>query len=237
LTDIGRNKHTYLVVGLGRFGSALSSRLVESGAQVIAVDRVRARVEELSGKVEYVGQLDATDEAALVKIGAKMVDVAVVCLGERIEDSIMATAILKELGVPNIVARAAEDLHARVLRKVGAHRIITPEAEMGRRLADLLENPWMDKFIEFDDENLLMGKIKAQSDMTGKTLKDLAMPAKYGSTVVLVERGNVKLLPTADLSIEDGDEIWLFGERNRLAPLLDALETEDTEEKDMEESG
>ncbi|MDR1020458.1 MAG: TrkA family potassium uptake protein [Synergistaceae bacterium] len=237
MANIGRNRHTYLVVGLGRFGSALSSRLVESGAQVIAVDRVRARVEELSGKVEYVGQLDATDEAALVKIGAKMVDVAVVCLGERIEDSIMATAILKELGVPNIVARAAEDLHARVLRKVGAHRIITPEAEMGRRLADLLENPWMDKFIEFDDENLLMGKIKAQSDMTGKTLKDLAMPAKYGSTVVLVERGGAKLLPTADLSIEDGDEIWLFGERHRLAPLLDALEAEDTEEKDMEESG
>jgi trk system potassium uptake protein TrkA len=232
----GKNKHTYLVVGLGRFGSALSTRLVESGAQVIAVDRVRARVEELSAKVEYVGQLDATDEAALVKIGAKMVDVAVVCLGERIEDSIMATAILKELGVPNIVARAAEDLHARVLRKVGAHRIITPEAEMGRRLADLLENPWMDKFIEFDDENLLMGKIKAEAGMTGKTLKDLAMPAKYGSTVVLVERDGVKLLPTADLSIEDDDEIWLFGERDRLAPLLDALETYDTEEKNMEES-
>ena len=232
----GKNKHTYLVVGLGRFGSALSTRLVESGAQVIAVDRVRARVEELSGKVEYVGQLDATDEAALVKIGAKMVDVAVVCLGERIEDSIMATAILKELGVPNIVARAAEDLHARVLRKVGAHRIISPEAEMGRRLADLLENPLMDKFIEFDDENLLMGKIKAQADMTGKTLKDLAMPAKYGSTVVLVERGGVKLLPTADLPIEDDDEIWLFGERNRLAPLLDELEADETDEDDMEES-
>jgi trk system potassium uptake protein TrkA len=237
LANIGKNRHTYLVVGLGRFGSALSARLVESGAHVIAVDRVRARVEELSGKVEYVGQLDATDEAALVKIGAKMVDVAVVCLGEWIEDSILATAILKELGVPNIVARAAENLHARVLRKVGAHRIISPETEMGRRLADLLENPWMDKFIEFDDESLLMGKIKAQPDMTGKTLKDLAMPAKYGSTVVLVERGGAKLLPTADLSIEDGDEIWLFGERNRLAPLLDALETSDTEEKDMEESG
>jgi trk system potassium uptake protein TrkA len=232
----GWNKRTYLVVGLGRFGSALSERLVESGAQVMAVDKTRARVEELSGKVEFVAQLDATDEAALEKIGAKMADVAVVCLGEKVEDSIMATAILKEMGVPKIVARAAEDLHARVLHKVGAHKVISPEAEMGRRLADLLENPWMDKFIEFDDDNLLMGKINAQPDMTGHTLKDLALPSKYGCTVALVERGASKLLPTAGLVIKEGDEIWLFGAKERLEPFLDTIETDNTEDNDMGES-
>jgi trk system potassium uptake protein TrkA len=227
-----KNKKAYLVIGLGRFGSAVCERLTESGAQVIAVDKVRARVEDLSGKLEYVGQLDATDEAALVRIGAKMADVAVVCLGEKIEDAIMATAILKELGVPKIVVRAATELQARILLKVGAHRIISPETEMGRRLADLLENPWMNNFFELEEDGLLMGKIPAQADMVGKTLKELSLPARYGSTVTIVERGSKKILPSADLVIQDDDEIWLFGEKDRLAPLLNTLNTDDPEDSD-----
>ncbi|MDR3255638.1 MAG: TrkA family potassium uptake protein [Synergistaceae bacterium] len=233
-----KDRRTYLVVGLGRFGSALAMRLTNSGAQVIAVDKVRARVEELSAKLEYVGQLDATDEAALIKIGAKMVDVAVICLGERIEDSILATAIMKELGVPKIVARAMDDLQARILHKVGAHKVVSPETEMGRRVADLLENPWMNHFFEFEEDNLIMGKIPAQCDMIGKTLKDLELPAKYGSTVTIIERGTKKMLPSANLVLREDDEIWLFGEKERLAPLLDTIELDDddTEEKNTEES-
>ncbi|MDR3321950.1 MAG: TrkA family potassium uptake protein [Synergistaceae bacterium] len=231
-----RKRRTYLVVGLGRFGSALAERLAHTGAQVIAVDKVRARVEELSAKLEYVGQLDATDESALVKIGAKMVDVAVICLGERIEDSILATAILKELGVPKIVARAMDSLQARILQKVGAHKVVLPETEMGHRVADLLENPWMNHFFEFEEDNLVMGKIPAQDDMIGKTLKDLSLPAKYGSTVTIIERGAKKMLPAANLVIRKDDEIWLFGEKERISPLLDTIEIDDTEEKDTEES-
>jgi trk system potassium uptake protein TrkA len=232
----GRDKKTYLVVGLGRFGSALSERLAESGAQVIAVDKTRARVEELSGKLEYVGQLDATDESALIKIGAGIADVAVICLGDRIVDSIMATAILKEIGVPKIVARAVDNLQARVLYKVGAHKVVLPETEMGRRVADLLENPWMNSFIEFEEDSLLMGKIEAQPDMIGHTLKQLALPSRYGCTVIIIERGRKKLLPGADLVIQEDDEIWLFGERESLAPLLNTIVIDDIEEKDMEES-
>jgi trk system potassium uptake protein TrkA len=231
-----KDKKTYLVVGLGRFGSAVSERLADAGAQVIAVDRVRARVEELSGKLEYVGQLDATDEAALERIGAKMADVAVVCLGERIEDSIMATAILKEMGIPKIVARANDSLQARILKKIGAHMVILPETEMGKRIADLLENPWMNNFLEFEEEDLLMGKIRAQENMIGKTLKELALPSRYGCTVTIVERGAKKLMPGADLVVEKDDEIWLFGEKDKLSPLLNAIKTDDIEEKNLEES-
>jgi trk system potassium uptake protein TrkA len=217
------------VIGLGRFGAALSERLTEAGAQVIAVDKVRARIEDLSEKLEYVGQLDSTDEAALVKIGAKVVDVAVVCIGGRsIEDSIMTTAILKELGVPKIVARTSDDLQARILRKVGAHRVISPETEMGRRVAVLVENPWMDSVLEFEVDNMVLGKVAAQKDMFGKTLKELALPAKYGSTVMMIERGTKKIRPGADLLIQDGDEIWLFGEKERLTPLLNTIEIDET---------
>jgi trk system potassium uptake protein TrkA len=144
----------------------------------------------------------------------------------------MTTAILKELGVPKIVARTSDDLQARILRKVGAHRVISPETEMGRRVADLLENPWMNSFLEFEEDNLVMGKVSAQKDMFGKTLKELALPAKYGSTVTMIERGSKKIRPGADLLIQDGDEIWLFGEKDRLTPLLNTIEIDEAEDAD-----
>ena len=89
-----RKRKTYLIVGLGRYGTSLCEKLSELGAHVIAVDKERARIEELSDKLEYVAQLDATDEASLTKIGGKDADVAVVCLGEKTEASILVTAIL-----------------------------------------------------------------------------------------------------------------------------------------------
>lgn len=213
-------RHTYLVVGLGRFGTSLCERLNEMGAHVIAVDKVRARVEELSDRLEYVAQLDATDEASLVKVGAKDVDAAIVCLGERTEDSILVTAILKDIGVPRIVARANDDLQARILGKIGAHQIVSPESDMGRRTADLLENPWMAHFTDFGEDDLMTGKITAQGEMVGKSLKELSLPGKYGTTITVVERRSRRLMPNAELVIQEGDAIWLFGAKESLMTLL-----------------
>ena len=229
-----KKRKTYLVIGLGRFGSALCERLAQIGAHVIGVDKVRARVEEMSEKLEYVAQLDAMDETALIKVGAKDVDVAVVSLGEKTEGSIFITAILKELGVPRIIARANDELEARILSKVGAHRVISPESEMGQRTADLLENPWMAHFVEFTDGHLITGKIPPQPEMIGKALKDLDLPRHYGCIVTLVERGSQRVMPKASLVIEEGDKIWLFGEKDRLAPLLNTIKI--VEETPVEES-
>ncbi len=229
-----KKRKTYLVIGLGRFGTALCDRLTQIGANVIGVDKVRARVEELSERLKYAAQLDAMDEAALVKVGAKDVDVAVISLGEKTEGTIFITAILKELGVPKIVVRANDELQARILNKVGAHQIISPESEMGQRTADLLENPWMAHFVESTDGNLITGKIPPQPDMIGMALKDLSLPRHYGCIVTLVERGSLRILPKADLILEEGDKIWLFGEKERLAPLLSTIKI--VEETPVEES-
>ncbi|GHV51360.1 potassium transporter KtrA [Synergistales bacterium] len=220
---IKKKRKTYMIVGLGRFGVSMCSRLAELGAHVIAVDRNRDLVEAISDKLEYVAQIDSTDEAALVKLGAKVVDVAVVCIGEKMEDSILTTAILKELGVPRIIARAADELQARILYKVGAHKVILPESEMGHRIADVLENPWMNNFIGFEDDKLIMGKMPILGDMVGKTLKDLALPSKYGCTVAMIERRGKKILPNANVTLELNDEIWVFGEREQLEPLLNSI--------------
>ena len=97
---------SYLVIGLGRFGTALCNRLVDLGQRVVGVDKVRAHVEELADRLDLAAQLDATDEEALVKVGAKDADVAVVAVGEGVEASVLATAILRDLGIPLVVARA-----------------------------------------------------------------------------------------------------------------------------------
>lgn len=235
--DLAENKKrkTYLVIGLGRFGSAMCERLAEAGAHVIGIDKVRARVEEMSEKLEYVAQLDAMDETALLKVGAKDVDVAIVSLGEKSEGAIFITAILRELGIPKIIVRANDELEMRILHKVGAHKVISPESEMGQRTADLLENPWMMRFVEAGDGHLITGNIPPQPDMVGKALKNLDLPRRYGCIVTLVERGSQRIFPQADLVIEQGDKIWIFGEKDRLAPLLSTIKiAEDTPVEESE---
>ncbi len=227
-TPLHENK-TYLVVGLGRFGTALCRRLTESGAHVIAVDHVKSRVDELAESLEFVAQIDATDEASLLKIGAKDADVAIVCLGERAEATILVTAILIELGIPKVVARASDELQARILSKVGAHEVVFPEAEMGRRTADVLTKPWMSSFTSLGDDNHLVGKLKAPQEMAGKSLKELALPNRFGTMIIAIEREGRNKLPHADFVLGEGDTLWLFGEKTRMTPLLETIKTEESE--------
>ena len=120
------SKQTILVAGLGRFGISVCEKLAELGQHVIAVDIDKDCVEEVADIVEYCAQLDATEEDLLLKVGAKEADVAIVAIGNNIEASILATAILKGLNIPRVIARAQTAIHARVLSRVGAHKVIFP---------------------------------------------------------------------------------------------------------------
>ena len=156
-----------LVVGLGRFGQALCRTLVEQKRQVIAVDRSRQPVEEMAEVVDLAVQADATDMDALAKVGAKEADIAVVAIGGNIEASILATTILKDLGVPHVIARAENAVHARVLARVGANRVVFPEKDMGERLALLLLHPWMSHFAQLPGSLVHVGEIGALPVMVG----------------------------------------------------------------------
>ncbi len=114
------SKQTILVVGLGRFGVSVCEKLAQLGQHVIAVDIDKQRVEEVAEVVEYCAQLDATDEDLLLKVGAKEADIAVVAIGNSVEASILATAILKGLNIPKVIARARPPFHGRVLSRVGS---------------------------------------------------------------------------------------------------------------------
>ena len=142
----GKEQKTYLIVGLGRFGTALCEKLASLGQNVIGVDSSAAPVAEIADKISVAAQMDVTDEASLIKIGAKEADVAIVTIGEAVEPSVLSTSLLVELGVPLVIARACSKIHARVLERVGAHRVIFPEWDMGARIGEALVYPWYSSF-------------------------------------------------------------------------------------------
>lgn len=222
-----RNKKMYFIVGLGRFGLSLCQRLVALEQRVVAVDRDPSKVAEVADLVDYSAQLDASDEEALVKVGAKEADVAVVSIGENIEASILSTAILRGLDIERVVARAQTALHARVLARVGAHRVIFPERDMGSRLADQFVNPWLSGFSQIPGNGYIVGEIPPLAEMVGKTLFELDFRKAFGATVLLVDRKGQKLLPERDTVILPEDRLMIVGDRDRLVDWIDGVQSED----------
>lgn len=215
-----------IVIGLGRFGSALCERLKAHKMTVIAVDRDKEKVEAMADVADLAAQLDSTDKEALTKIGTKEMDVAVVAIGEDVESSILTTAILKEFDIPQIISRAQNPLHARILARVGAHKVIFPERDMGWHVADLIANPWLQGFSQLPRSDILIGEIKPTEEMIGKSLADLQFSDRYGAVVVLAERGGEKFLPKANYIIEREDRLTIAGSRDDIKKLMERYEKE-----------
>ena len=123
----------FVVLGLGRFGFSVATTLAEAGYEVMVIDKSEERIQEISALVTHAVQADATDMDTLKSLGIRNFDVAVVSIGKDIQSSIMSTLLFKELGIPFVVAKASSELHQKVLKKIGADRIILPEHEMGTR--------------------------------------------------------------------------------------------------------
>ncbi len=207
-----RSKHrVVLVVGLGRFGQALCKSLVEQGNQVIAVDRSRQLVEEMADIVDISVQADATDAEALQKIGAKEADIAVVAIGGNVEASILTTTILKDLEIPEVIARAQNNIHARVLARVGATRVVFPEKDMGERLAAIMMHPWMSHFAQLPGSSFYLGEISPLAEMEGKTLAELDFRTRYNAVVLYIKRSGERFIPKADTVIRNDDRILVAG--------------------------
>lgn len=214
------DKKTFLVVGLGRYGSSLCEKLSELGQTVIGVDSMAAPVTEMSDKIDVAAQLDVADEASLVKVGAKEVDVAVVTIGEAIEKSILCASILVDLGVPFVIARAANPLHAKVLRRVGVHKIVSPEFDMGRRSAENLVFPWYANFNRIDGGDFVLGKVSPLAEMVGKNMSELRFSQRYNVIVMLIESNGVQSAPSPSRPFNSDDRLWVLGHMNDVDKLV-----------------
>ena len=222
-------KQTILVVGLGRFGFSLCEKLSELGQYVMAVDSRKDRVESVASLVDFSAQLNATEEELLNRIGAKEADVAVVAIGEDIESSILSAAILRGMGIKTVIARAQTNLHARVLARVGVDKVIFPERDMGRRLAESIVNPWTADFTSMSGRDFLVGEVAVLPSMVGKTLMEADFQKTYNGVVLLFDRKGKRFLPRYDTVMEEGDKILLAGSEENIKKLM--------EKKDKEENG
>ena len=209
----------FVIIGLGRFGSSIAKTLYALGNEVLAIDKDEDIVQEISDSVTHAVQLDATDENALRALGIRNFDVAVISIGDNIQSSIMATLLVKELGVKYIIAKGHGDLHEKVLNKIGADKVILPEKDMGIRVAHNLVSDNILDYIEFSKDYSIM-EIQVLNEWAGKSLKDLKIRSKYGINVIAIKReGKVNLSPAADDIIEANDIIVSIGSAKDLSKL------------------
>lgn len=178
---------TVLVLGLGRFGGAVGAELVRLGIEVLGVDTDPKATQHYVKLLTHVVEADVTNTDALRQLGAAEVRHAVVGIGNDIEASILATAALEDLGVPNIWAKAVSRAHGRILERVGAHHIVYPEHDMGHRVAHVLGGRTLDWFQL--DEKFAMVETPAPKEVHGKSLAKVGLRARYGVTVVCIRQG------------------------------------------------
>ncbi|WP_144791199.1 TrkA family potassium uptake protein [Kocuria palustris] len=174
-----------LVIGMGRFGTATALQLVSQGREVMGVERDGALVQKLAGQLTHVVQAEATDIDALRQLGAAEFTQAVVGVGTSVESSVLITANLVDLGVGRIWAKAISKAHGKILSRIGAHHVIFPEADAGRRTAHLVSGRLLD-YMEFDDDFAIV-KMRPPRETQGFTLAQADVRAKYGVTVVGVK--------------------------------------------------
>ncbi|MCK4395553.1 TrkA family potassium uptake protein [candidate division WOR-3 bacterium] len=177
----------FAVIGLGSFGRKVAVTLSEKGAEVIAIDKVRSKVEDIKDKVVHAVALDSTSLDELKGIGITDVDTVIVALGEQQEAAILTTVLLKNLGVGEVIARAMNDLYAQILKMVGADKVILIEEQMGEQLAKALVAPQIIENIPLSSGHLLV-EIKPRKEFIGKKLKDLDLRGRYGVNVVAIQK-------------------------------------------------
>lgn len=202
----------YVVIGLGRFGSALVRQLCKLGAEVLALDVKGDLVQQVANDVTHAVVGDAQDKEVLRALGVRNMDCAVIAIGDNLAASVLITMNLKELGVPYIVCKAHDETHRKVLEKLGANRVIIPEYEYAQRLARTLNSHNVLDYIELSEDFGILD-VPAPKTWIGKTLRELNVRAKLGVNIIAVENGGkTNVSPTADYAVREGDTLVVLGD-------------------------
>ncbi len=198
---------TVAILGLGLFGASVAKTLAVQAIDVIAIDSTMERVEEVMDLVEHAVQADFTKYDQLLAAGVDSADIAIVASGERLEATIMAILNLKKLGVAKVIVKTKNKDYLEVLKKVGADRVLLPEVEMGKRLAnEILKHSIIDT-LEIDD-TYNIAEIHAIKEWVGKTIVEIDIRAKYSLNIVALKREgqtHIETSITPDLTVQKGD--------------------------------
>jgi len=210
---------TFLVIGLGRFGSSLALRLMELGHEVMVVDRDEETVEEIAPLVTQAKIADCMEESALRSLGVESFDVCFVCTSEQFQSSMEITSLLKEFGAPFVVAKAERDLHARLLLKIGADEVVFPERDMAQRTAMRYSVNGALEYIELS-EGFAIFELEAPASWEGKSLAQLDVRSRCHVNVIGIKKdGIVRPIP-ADRLLHAGEHILVAGENRAVMCML-----------------
>ena len=232
-------KKQICVIGMGRFGSTVAHELYQIGHDVLAIDQDEAKIQEQLGRVTYAVRADATNESVLRERDIQDYDVVIVALGaENIQASVGMTVLLKSLEVPLIIARAANELHGETLERIGADRILFPEAENARRVARLeFSRELLDYMPVLADYGI--SKIRPPEGMLNHTLEEAELSGagdRHGISVLAIRRGRTSLLhPAKDEVMQAGDVLIIAATSEQIARIPDIakrLEESDAEATD-----
>ena len=212
-------KKTYAVFGLGRYGIAVARELVNNGAEVIAVDCDERIVNAAADELPICKCADITDPEVIRQLGISNVDVVIVAMANNLEASVMAVTLCKEIGVKTVIAKCANEMHQKILTRVGADKVVFPENESGIRLAkNLLSSGFVDMVSLA--KNVSMIELEVKPDWVGKNLIELNLRKKYSVNVVALRKGNmvsVDIDPHARLQAED--KLIVIANTEKLAKL------------------
>ena len=211
---------SYVVIGLGRFGSKVATELCALGCEVLVMDTRADLVQQISNEVTQAVVADAQDPEVLKALGVRNFDCAIVAVGSDLASAVMATMNLKELGVPYVVCKAHDDTRRRVLEKLGADRVVIPEQENACRLARSLSSPNVLDYIELSEDYGII-EVPAPKTWHNKTLVELNVRAKLGVNIIAVRRnGRIDVSPSSNYRIEPGDVLVVLGETHALEMVL-----------------
>ncbi|MFH2137982.1 MAG: TrkA family potassium uptake protein [Candidatus Omnitrophota bacterium] len=175
------------VIGLGSFGSTVAKTLTDQGVEVLAFDSDREKVENIKDYVAVAVALDSTDEKALRSVGIEQVDAAIVCIGENVEANLLATTLLKKMGIKNIYGRSVNPLQEEILRSLDITKIINLEKEMGETIGKSLTSPNIQVCMKLASGHT-MAEIRVPKEFSGKTIKELNLRKRFDVNIVAVKR-------------------------------------------------
>lgn len=220
---MAKETRSFAVIGLGAFGNAVAAELARFGNQVIGVDLDERRVSQIASSLTSAVILDTTDETALREAGIDQYDVALIAIGRDIEASILTTMNLKMLGVGTIWAKASSRTHHRILSKLGIDRVILPEQEMGRHIAQMLNNPVVQDYVSLGNGYSVVN-IVIPERLKGRDLASLGVGTSFDLRLLGLMRGtDYRPCDPLDLVLQDEDKLILLGKRAELRRFGDAL--------------
>ncbi|HAX17098.1 MAG TPA: hypothetical protein DCY00_00660 [Actinobacteria bacterium] len=214
-------KKSFLIIGLGRFGINVARTLTKAGHSVLGVDNDEDIIQKFSFEIDNVMKLDATDSDVLDTLGIPEFETVVVSIGEKyIQNSILATLLVKEKGAKHIIAKAGTKVQGKVLAKVGADTVVFPEKDMGERVGKSLSSSTLIDYIELNPEVSII-ELKAPQFMHGKNLIELNLRKKYAVTIISIKDkdGNVRTPPDVNYNFSESDVLTLIGENEQLKKL------------------